>query len=257
MKRGIFYTLLLLTMMSACKSKDDDPDPIPVVPVASDLIISEMSTAINTDPLAAGARSHYVELYNGTGKTVELSNYAIGYYAVTDTSTLSNWNFSAVGSFITLNKSLATGKCYVIASPQADAATIKRDTTWGTSSTLAANSSMPLQLSGNSAIALLKKDAAGTFTLNGNSYKIVDAFGSPLVARVTAQGAVSARNNIIWTVADQNKDTRNRTFWRKAASKDPNADWSKTKGTNADNSEWRVSEDRKWDYTNIGLPSTK
>ncbi len=248
-----FIPFLILMLANSCTSKIDFT-PLPPIPLASDLLISEISTAINTDPLASGTRTHYVELYNGTGGNIDLANYAIGYLAVSDIGTLSAWTFPT-GNFFALKKTLINGKCYVIASPQADPLVIKSDTTWGTTSTLAAQASSPLQLSGNSAIALLKKDAAGTYNLAGTNYKIIDVFGSPLVARVTSTGTTSTRNNIMWTISGETVDTRNRTFFRKSSVINPTQDWATAKGNTIDNSEWKISGDRAWDYTNIGLPS--
>ena len=256
MKSTIFYTSLSFLLLLGCTSKIEfEPIPPVVVVPGSDLIISEVSTAINTDPKASGTRSHYIEVYNGTNVSVDLSNYAIGYFAVQDTFSLNDFSFSTANSFITFNKFLDTGKCYVIASPQCDISKIKSDTTWGTNSTTAANSSLPLQLSGNSAIALLKKDNAGTFNLAGATYKIIDVFGSPLIARNNSQGATSSRNNIMWAVAGETKDTRNRTFFRKSTVKNPTTDWDKSRGTDAINSQWILSGDRLWDYSNVGLPT--
>jgi hypothetical protein len=255
MKRYLFLLAIAFTAFS-CTSKIDF-DPVAVVaPITnSDLIISEISTAINTDVNAAGTRPHYVELYNGTAAAVDMSNYAIGYMAVTDMATLSPWAFPSPTYYFILKKTLAVGKCYVIASPQTDATAVKRDTTWGTTSTTSASAVLPLQLSGNSAIALLKKDAAGTITLSGAMYKIIDVFGSPLVARVTSTGATSARNNIIWTVAGENGDTRNRTFLRKKTVMNPTTNWAAAQGSTASDSEWLISPDKAWDYSNVGLPT--
>lgn len=255
MKSIIFYTLLASISLMGCTSKIvfDVVPPVVITP-GSDLLISEVSTAINTDGVA-NVRNHYVELFNGTTAAVDLSNYAVGYFATRDTFTLADFSFALANSFITLNKILDTGKCYVIASPTSDMVKVKNDTTWGTSSTSAANASMPLQLSGNSAIALLKKDAAGTYNLGGVMYKIVDVFGSPLVARAITQGTSSSRNNIMWAIAGEIKDTRNRTFFRKSTIKNPTTDWNVSRGTDANNSQWIISGDRVWDYTNIGLPT--
>lgn len=251
-----YIPVLLFTIASAfgCSSEIEfTPVAPPSASGNSDLLISEISTAINTDANAATTRPHYVEIYNGTSANVDLSNYAIGYFATSDATTLANWAFPA-GNFLALTTNLDKGKCYVIASPQADATTVKSNVTWGTTSTTNANASVPLQLSGNSAIALLKKDAAGTYTLGTVTYKIVDVFGSPQVARVTSTGSSSARNNFVWTVAGET-DTRNRTFLRKATVTNPTTDWAKAKGTTAIDSEWQVSADRAWDYTNLGLPT--
>jgi hypothetical protein len=252
MKAGSLYIMILIVVLTGCKSEITFT-PV-IIPQKTELLISEISTAINTDPLAGGTRSHYVELYNGTGSNVDLSNYAVGYFAVADNTTLSGFSFST-GFFIPLQRILPNEKCYVIASPQCDPIAIKRDTIWGTTSTLAAQASTPLQLSGNSGIALLKKDPAGTIVLTGINYKVIDVFGSPQVVRVTATGAVSTRNNIIWTIAGEVADTRNRTFWRKSSVISPTTDWSLSKGTTADNAQWKISGDRLWDYTNLGLPT--
>ena len=251
-KNKIIYYLIVLFLIHGCTSKIDFtvPDSIPPVIGNSDLIISEISTAINTDPNAGGLRSHYVELYNGTSGNLDLSNYAIGYQSVSDTSTLSPWSFTAATSLL-LHKSLAAGKCYVIISTLADTALIKSDTSWGT---VPAAASSPLQLSGNSAIALLKKDAAGTYSLGGNTYKIIDEFGDPGVKRIPSSGATSTRSNICWPVAGAT-DTRNRTFWRNKTVTGPTTNWLLSEGSTVTNSQWTLSGDRAWDYTNVGLPT--
>jgi len=206
MKSRIVYALSFILLIVGCKSKIDflPVQNTPYVPT-SDLLISEISTAINTDANAGGKRNHYVELYNGTTDSIDLSDYAIGYQSVSDSSTLSLWDFSDPNNSLTLTGTLLTGSCYVVASAAADTSIInKSNIVWGTTSTLSANASKPLQLSGNSAIALLKKDATGTYIISGTKYRIIDVFGSPLVSRVNASfygGATSARNNFNWTIA--------------------------------------------------------
>jgi hypothetical protein len=254
----LIHTILIALSLVACRSKVDFtvPDVPPPDNQTSDLIISEIATAINTDPNAGGVRNHYVELYNGTTQTIDLSHYAIGYDAVSDATTLRDWSFTSSSNYLKLTGSLESGKCYVIASPQLDAS-IKRDIDWGTTSTASGDASKPLQLSGNSGIALLKQDAAGTYMLDGTAYKITDAFGSPNVARIMFAGSSSSRNNFFWSIAGESTDTRNRTIWRKGTVRDPSADWGTTKGTSATDSQWRLSADRAWDYSNVGLPSTQ
>lgn len=253
--KHIIYILIYLLLFTGCTSKIefDVPPPIPPV-VTTELMISEISTAINTDPNANGTRTHYVELFNGTTNAINLSNYAIGYMAVTDTTSLTPWSFGPANFFILPSVNLRKDTCYVIASPQADRTIITRDTSWGTTSTLAAQASTPLQLSGNSAIALLKRDPAGTINLNGNQYAIIDAFGSPLVLRNSSQGATSSRNNIVWIIGGV-RDTRNRTFFRRKTVLSPTTNWEMARGTTADNSQWILSGDRAWDYTNLGKPT--
>lgn len=256
MKRNSIIYILALFMLTACSSKLDFTTPsTPVTPPVvgnTELIISELSTAINTytGPNGLKSRNHYVELWNGTTKSIDLSNYAIGYQAVTDTNTLSVWKFQTSNFFI-LKGILSASKAYVIGSPIADTAVIKSDTLWGTSSTASADASSPLQLSGNSAIALLKKDATGSYSLGGVNFKIVDVFCSPSVARLAFTGTQSSRNNIYWAIGDTTTDTRNRTFKRKSTVTSPQPDWSISNAIG--NSQWEVSGDKKWDFTNVGI----
>ena len=59
----------------------------------------------------------------------------------------------------------------------------------------------------------------------------------------------------MWPTAGESIDTRNRTFWRKKTVHDPSPDWSLTSGTTADDSQWTLSGDRAWDYSNVGQPT--
>jgi len=249
----MYLNLFALFLFVSCSSEFTTPPPPPPIPTLEELIISEISTAINTDPNGGGVRNHYVEIYNGTDKEINLSNYAIGYQATTDTSTLVDWNFSSASNYLQFTGNLAAMKAYVIASPVTNTTAVKSDITWGTTSAATADASKPLQLSGNSGIALLKKDATGTHTLNGEKYKIIDVFGSPNVARVAFVGTQSARNNVFWAISGNSTDTRNRTFWRKSAIIKPNTDWNLSRGTSTDDSEWNISGDRLWDYSNVGI----
>jgi hypothetical protein len=253
MKKYIYLNLFALFLFTACSSEFTTPPPVIPPDALEELIISEIATFINTDANAGGVRNHYVEIYNGTDKDIDLSKYAIGYQATTDTSTLVDWNFSSASNYLQLTGTLTTMKAYVIGSPQANATAVKSDVKWGTTSTASGDASKPLQLSGNSGIALLKKDAAGTHTLNGEKYIIIDVFGSPKVERIAFVGSQSSRNNIFWAISGNSTDTRNRTFWRKSTVIKPNTDWNLSRGTSTADSEWNISGDRLWDYSNVGI----
>jgi len=224
---------------------------------SSDLIISEISTAINTDVNAKGRRSHYVEIFNPTGSAINLSDYAIGYQAA-DTSLTpisTPWNFSSAANYLTLVGSIAPKSCFVILSALFDS-TIYHNIFWGTTANPTTNSCTPLQLSGNSAIALFKKEGVGTYTLSGNNYKIIDVFGDPNVAltRIIPTTTPSTRNNCAWPIAGIT-DTRNRRIQRKSTVLTPTTDWNTSKGTTTGDSQWIISSDRVWDYNNLGLPT--
>ena len=253
MKKNILIYTLAFFILAGCTSKLDFTAPVTPTGGTPDLIISEVSTAINTDKNIGGKRNHYVELYNATTSSIDLSNYAIGYQA-TDSTNLNSmpWSFPDTTVFKQLSGSLAASTCFVIASPQADTPTLlsKAQLIWGDAATTG-NASKPLSLSGNSAIALLKKADTGTVILGGIKYTIIDVFCSPLVARIKTTGKVSARNNYMWAVGDTTNDTRNRTFWRVPTVTAPQSDW--TISNVAGNSQWRVSKDKVWDYSNIGF----
>jgi len=257
MKNIKLYVLITAIFCYSCTSEitfdPEEPTPPPPSNAISDLIISEIATYINTDATAGSVRNHYVELYNGTEKSADLTQYAIGYQAVSDMTTLAPWDFSNASNVLLLTGTLENAKAYVIASPQANTTAVPSNLTWGTTSSANADASKPLQLSGNSAIALLKKDAAGTYTISGATYKIIDVFGSPTVERVTSTGSSSSRNNWMWVTAGESADTRNRTFWRKATVKAPNPVWNSTKESSATDSEWTLSGARLWVYTNVGI----
>jgi hypothetical protein len=250
MKNKLYIGLFAIVFLMACSSDISFDEPVvpPEVGI-SDLIISEISTFVNTDD---GDRNHYVELYNGTTAALDLTEYAIGYHAVFDEETLTDWDFSDEEYFLQLDALLDVNTAYVIASPIANTTKVPSDVEWGTTSSKNAEASNPLQLSGNSAIALLKKDADGAYTLKGAKYAIIDVFGDPNVARITASGSSSARNNFNWTIAGET-DTRNRTFWRKPDVTKPTTDWVTSKGEDPLSSQWILTEDRAWDYSNIGL----
>jgi len=256
MKKVFILSVSLLALIISCTSKIDftSNGSNTNSTYATDLLISEISTAINNNPNQVGKRNHYVELYNGTSASVDLSNYAIGYLAVSNTDSLYDWSFTPT-TYLPLAGLLDSSKCYVVLSKAADTTLITHDTTWGTTSISNAAASTPLQLSGNSAIALLKKDAGGSYSLGGANYKIIDVFGSPLVPRVTFSGTPSQRNNIMWVTAGESGDTRNRTFKRKYNVKNPTTDWVLSSGTDSTTSQWLLSGSRAWDYKNVGLPT--
>ena len=55
----------------------------------------------------------------------------------------------------------------------------------------------------------------------------------------------------MWPIGDTTNDTRNRTFWRVPTVTAPQSDWTISNATG--NSQWKVSKDKVWDYSNIGF----
>ena len=174
---------------------------------ATDLIISEY---------AEGSSSNkYIELYNGTGTTVDLANYEI-------------WKITNGGTFpedtYALSGTLASGATYIIANGSADPAI-----------TAAADQldNGAAGFNGDDAIGLAKS------TDGGATYFLIDAVG--------AEGADPGAG---WDVAGITAATQNRTLVRKSSVCTPTADWTASAGTDANDSEWIVLDQD--DFSNLG-----
>ena len=163
----------------------------------SDLIISEYGEG-------SSGNSKYVEIYNGTGATVDLSNYEL-------------WRVSNGGTWVTapdlflisLSGNLLDGATYVIANNATDvpgADLYNGICSWN----------------GDDAVGLAK-DIAGTFTL-------IDAVGT--------DGPDPGSG---WNVAGTTNGTVNNRLTRKVGVCSPNTNWTASAGTNATDSEWIVS----------------
>ena len=172
----------------------------------SDLIISEYAEG--------SGNNKYIEIYNGTGANVDLSDYEL-------------WRISNGGSWpestISLTGTLANGDVYIIApsstSPSPDATILA-------AADLLNNIA---NFNGDDAIGLAK-DIAGSFSL-------IDVIGTSGPDPGTG-----------WNVAGVTNATANRTLVRKANVCDPNTNWISSAGTNTADSEWIVYASNTWTY---------
>ncbi|MEC3908682.1 lamin tail domain-containing protein [Tamlana sp. 2201CG12-4] len=200
----------------------DDDDFIPEdpggdgPPETTDLIISEVRvTSVSEE---GGFRNTYVEVYNGTGVAVDLSNYGLQYASNGNSGV---WDES---SQLTFSGNLNHGEVIIIVRENTDPGIIvASDFTW---EALTAN--------GDDAIGLVK-NVSGSFV-------VIDQYGEPYDAANDPGDA--------WDVADVREGSRDHVLLRKWATKDPNTDWDMSAGTDALNSEWIVRE--KSYYDNLG-----
>lgn len=163
---------------------------------ASDLFISEYIDG-------SSGTNKAVEIFNGTGTPVDLSNYRI-------------WLISNGGNWpettINLTGTLANNDVFVI--------------TNGTDYTNLTNSSdltsVSLSFNGNDAVGLAK-NISGTWTL-------IDAIG--------IDGADPGTG---WDVAGITNATADRVLTRKSSVSAPNTNWDASRGTTTENSEWIVA----------------
>ncbi len=172
----------------------------------TDLIISEYAEG--------SSNNKYIELYNGTGATVDLSNYEM--WLVSNGGT---WPEST----ISLTGTLADGEVIVIANGSADPAI-----TGLTNATTAFNSAT--FFNGDDAVGLAKDDGSGTFIL-------IDAVGEDGLDPGSG-----------WDVAGVTNATANMTLVRKSDVCSPTTDWNASRGTNATNSQWTVEPQNTWTF---------
>ncbi len=200
---------------------EDPTIPEVIVPITSDLIISEVrvtSTAEEGD-----YRNTYMEVYNGTEEDVDLSNYAMQY--------ASNGNKGVYNpeTQLTFDGILGHGKVIVVVRSNTDPSLIMDpDYEWD-------------QLTANG------DDAVGLFKKNNSEFELIDQYGEPFDEANDPEGA--------WDIAGEAGASKNRVLWRKWSVSGPNINWPASAGSSKDDSEWIVKE--KENYSNLGTFTPK
>ncbi|MFK7946157.1 MAG: lamin tail domain-containing protein [Saprospiraceae bacterium] len=173
---------------------------------ATDLIISEY--------VEGSSNNKYIELYNGTGASIDLSNYRIQRHTNGGFGGTSTENLSGI---------LVNGSTYVIANNSANTTiTNVADLTDGI-----------INYNGDDVMELQKDNGSGTFV-------IIDVIG--------VNTGIDPGDG--WDVAGTTDGTLNHTLVRKSTVCSPNDNWTTSAGTNATDSEWIVNTQD--DFTDIG-----
>ncbi|MCH7763603.1 MAG: lamin tail domain-containing protein, partial [Candidatus Marinimicrobia bacterium] len=173
---------------------------------ATDLFFSEYAEG--------SSNNKYLEIYNGTGSDVDLSNYLI----------MQNANGGPWNEYVdTLSGILANGDVYVIANASADASILAEADLTGTGI---------CYFNGDDARALIK--------VSGTDTTILDYIG-------IFQAADPGNG---WDVAGVTDATKDHTLVRKSTIKSGNADWAAAAGTDEASSEWIVLAKDTW--TDVG-----
>jgi hypothetical protein len=173
---------------------------------ATDLFISEYAEG--------SSNNKYIEIYNGTGSEVDLSNYA---FAMTNNAPTTPGQYEYWEEF-TSGATIAAGDVYIIAHSSADPSILANaDQNYGSLS------------NGDDGFGLVYGTEA--------SYTVIDWLGD-----------WSGDPGNGWSVAGTSNATKDRTLVRKSTVCSPNTDWSSSAGTNTSDSEWIIYSQNTWDY---------
>ena len=168
------------------------------------------------------SNNKYLEIYNPTDQTIDLSEYAfpsVGNEPETP-GEYDYWNEFEEGS------SIPPGEVYVIAHPSADEYILNF------------NDMTHLYLSnGDDGYCLAKGDSI--------NYTILDCIGD-----------WNGDPGNGWDVAGVTDATKDHTLVRKSTVLTGNPDWTESAGTNADDSEWIVYDQNTWDYLGFHIYGT-
>ena len=174
--------------------------------LATDLFISEYAEGSGTNK--------YIEIFNGTGQDVDLSNYQL--WKVTNGGTWPEYTFN-------LSSILSHNHVYIVYSSSSSVDPIiaaAGDVTWS-----------QVTWTGDDAVGLAKQVAAQS----GSSFTLIDAIG---------EDGPDPGNG--WNVAGVTDATKDHTLVRKCSVTQGNTNWSMSSGTNAQDSEWEVFPQNYW-----------
>lgn len=157
----------------------------------------------------SGGNKKYIEIYNGTGATVDLANYQIW-----KNVNGSAWNFTTAGvatAPLALTGTLANGATFVIGHNNVDVFNANLYTIF-------------LSFNGNDAVGLAWNGGSGT------TFTLIDAIGEQLIDP-----------GIGWAVAGVADATKDKILTRKTTVCSPNTNWTLSRGTTTLNSEWEIA----------------
>ncbi len=175
-------------------------------------LLAEIEELFFSEYIEGSSYNKALEIYNGTGVTVDLTNYQLWQVA-----NGGNWYEYTID--FPPGATIADGDVYVVCHEEADAIILA-----------VADLVVTLYHNGNDAQGLAKDDGTGTFYL-------IDTIGE--------EGTDPGDG---WAVAGINNATKDHTLVRKSTVEAPTTDWALSAGTNPSDSQWEVYAINTFDY---------
>ena len=167
------------------------------------------------------SNNKYVEIYNASSMSVDLSNYQIK-----GTNNGTAWGDNGERE-LSLTGTLASNSVYIISTDAADQSILNK-------ADLSLPYESPVHYNGNDAIGIFGKDSSGSFTV------VLDVIG----VESSDPGPAG------WNVAGVSGATKDHTLVRKASVTKGNTNWENSAGTSSSDSEWEVKDIDDW--TSLG-----
>ena len=212
--KKIFIFALIISFI-ACSDGDDD---------SSNNGGNSNNEVINlyfSEYAEGSSNNKYVEIYNASSTSVDLSNYQIK-----GTNNGTAWGDNGERE-LSLTGTLASNSVYIISTDAADQSILNK-------ADLSLPYESPVHYNGNDAIGIFGKDSSGSFTV------VLDVVGVESSDPGTAG----------WNVAGVSGATKDHTLVRKASVTKGNTNWENSAGTSSSNSEWEVKDIDDW--TSLG-----
>ena len=212
--KKIFIFALIVSFI-ACSDGDDD---------SSNNGGNSNNEVINlyfSEYAEGSSNNKYVEIYNASSMSVDLSNYQIK-----GTNNGTAWGDNGERE-LSLTGTLASNSVYIISTDAADQSILNK-------ADLSLPYESPVHYNGNDAIGIFGKDSSGSFTV------VLDVIG----VESSDPGPAG------WNVAGVTGATKDHTLVRKSSVTKGNTNWENSAGTSSSDSEWEVKDIDDW--TSLG-----
>tara|TARA_B100000927_G_C16399859_1_gene442872 strand:- start:234 stop:884 length:651 start_codon:yes stop_codon:yes gene_type:complete len=210
----LFFTLILF----ACSDGSDDSSDVNNGGGSG----NETVNLFFSEYAEGSSNNKYVEIYNPSSASVNLSNYQIK-----GTNNGTAWGDNGERE-LALTGTLSANSVYIICTDAADQTILDK-------ANLALPYESPVHYNGNDAIAIFGIDSSGNFTV------IMDVIG----VQSSDPGPAG------WNVAGVTGATKDHTLVRKSSISKGNSNWETSAGTSTSDSEWEVKDIDDW--TSIGV----